>query len=92
MSISVPSEDNGVYTFHRGDDEIYTYRTRNDTEMLFHVMDRDNGDDPIYRWRCGYCGAEFDSDDGYHGESTSDINVFFMACNNSNEANKLLIT
>jgi len=40
------------------------------------VTDRDNGDDPIFRWRCNYCGSEYDSDDGYHSESTTDINVF----------------
>ena len=54
----------------------YSYRTRKDCDNLYHVTDRDNGDDPIFRWRCNYCGAEYDSDDGYHSESTTDINVF----------------
>jgi len=54
----------------------YSYRTRKDCDNLYHVTDRDNGDDPIFRWRCNYCGSEYDSDDGYHSESTTDINVF----------------
>jgi hypothetical protein len=54
----------------------YSYRTRKDCDNLYHVTDRDNGDDPIFRWHCNYCGAEYDSDDGYHSESTTDINVF----------------
>ncbi|SFP59454.1 hypothetical protein SAMN04487928_10489, partial [Butyrivibrio proteoclasticus] len=54
----------------------YSYRTRDNCDKLNHVTDRDNGDDPIFRWRCNYCGIEYESDDGYHYESTLDINVF----------------
>ena len=54
----------------------YSYRTRKDCQNLYHVGDPDNGDDPIFRWHCDYCGSEYDSDDGYHYETTRDPNVF----------------
>lgn len=54
----------------------YSYRTRKNCDKLYHVTDRDNGDVPVFRWCCNFCGTEYDSDNGYHSESTTDINVF----------------